>query len=298
MNTQKLKLPSLILAVGMLLAVVACLFTCVVKEPVTQAHDFEYAVTYKLDGEEKTLEGVYKCSFLGSDMNDLSNVRVYDGVHVQNGIEMRERSFVVAQKDGYELHVAIMLDQVYLMGDSDPYILEPGNEDPYLFAYDAEGYSVEVSDVFDAEIVRWDYPEPIENSFKPVGLSYMHGGSMLIMILVGVLTIIACAIFAKKDQDVEYKWLDKLSTVFNFIIGFVVVPISVLFIWVLQLVESEAALMYQVYLCTPAITVFTIAASIALRRKGFKKSGMIVQLLCPVLFIAHVILDALMYNFF
>jgi hypothetical protein len=298
MNTQKLKLPILIISLGILLAVISCLITCIIKEPIIKEHDFDYSVKYRIDGEEKTLEGVFKCSFYENDTNDISNVRWYNGIHVQNGTDLYERTFMVAQKGGIELHVVIYLDEAYLMGDADIYDTDTGNEDPYLIAYDPDGIEVEVSDVFNAEIISWEYPEPIENSFKFVGFSFLHGGSMLAMTLIGVLTIIFCIIFVKKDNGVEYKALDKISTVFNFIIGFAGIPFMAFCILLFRLVMSGDELMYQVYLCTPAITAFTIAASIALRRKGFRKSGMIVQFVCPVLFIGQIILESLIYNLF
>jgi hypothetical protein len=191
-----------------------------------------------------------------------------------------------------ELYVVIMLDEDYLMGDPNIYAADPGNDDPYLIAYDTEGMEVDVSEVFDAEIISWDFPEPIGNSFKFAGFSVLHGGSMLAMILVGVLTIITCIIFVKKDHSVKYQLIDKLSTAFNFVIGFVVIPLLAILVWVMQIVENEEAFMYQAYLCFPALIAFTIAASVSLRRKGFKKSGMIVQFVCPVLVLVHLLLGS------
>lgn len=292
MNTQKLKLPILIIAVGLILAVIFCLITCIIKEPTIKEHDFKYSVTYMLDGEEQTLEGLFKCSFLWFNTSDLANVREYDGVHEQNGVKLHERSFLLTEKNGVELYVVIMLDEDYLMGDPNIYAADPGNDDPYLIAYDTEGMEVDVSEVFDAEIISWDFPEPIGNSFKFAGFSVLHGGSMLAMILVGVLTIITCIIFVKKDHSVKYQLIDKLSTAFNFVIGFVVIPLLAILVWVMQIVENEEAFMYQAYLCFPALIAFTIAASVSLRRKGFKKSGMIVQFVCPVLLLVHLLLGS------
>ena len=48
----------------------------------------------------------------------------------------------------------------------------------------------------------------------------------------------------------------------------------------------------QAYLCVPPIIVFSIAASVALRRKGFGKSGFFVQFLG---IIVEVILAVLEY---
>lgn len=293
MNTQKFKLPILIIVIGMLIAVVGNLITCLIKEPVIKEQDFEYSISYRIDGEEKTLDGIFKCSFVGNSLYGLTNAREYTGVHVQNGVELYERAFTVAQKDGIELCVVIMLDEEYLMGDSSIENIEVANEDPYLVAYNSEGIEVEISDTFNAEIIGWDYPEPVDNSFKVVGLSLMNTASMFVMLVIGVLTIIVCIIFVKKDNDLEYKRIDKFSIAFNYIIGLLIIPIILLYVWIVQIVMSGDEFIYQMYLCIPALTAFTIAASIALRRKGFAKSGMIVQLVCPVLLVVQLILEAI-----
>ena len=60
MKSQSLKIPSIIIAIGLVLCLVVSLFAGIMKEPVITEHDFNYAATYRLDGETKTLEGVYR----------------------------------------------------------------------------------------------------------------------------------------------------------------------------------------------------------------------------------------------
>ena len=67
--------------------------------------------------------------------------------------------------------------------------------------------------------------------------------------------------------------------------------------WTPLTMDAES-LTYQIYLCIPAITAFTIAVSVALRRKGFTKSGLLVQLVCPALFFVHIFVEALNYYLF
>ena len=64
--------------------------------------------------------------------------------------------------------------------------------EPYLAVYDAEGaeYSdSEYLEKFDAEIISWQLPTPIENTFEFIGFSYLYELSMFVMLLVAVLTI-------------------------------------------------------------------------------------------------------------
>ena len=58
--------PLPVLVGAIVLAIVACLFTGVVKEPVIQEQDFPFSGTYRLDGETKTYEGVYNCRFFST----------------------------------------------------------------------------------------------------------------------------------------------------------------------------------------------------------------------------------------
>ena len=52
---KKLKLPMILLACGLLLAVGAYFCTSIVKEPTITENDFQYSVTYQLNGETKPL---------------------------------------------------------------------------------------------------------------------------------------------------------------------------------------------------------------------------------------------------
>ena len=298
MMIKNIKLPVIIIAIGLILAVASCFFMGIMKEPTIKEHEFDYSVTYRLDGEIKTYEGGFECSFAGHDGDDDPTLREYVGVHTNNGNILDSISFTVAQKDGVELSIVADLDAAYLMGDPEKYEYVSGNEEPYLEAVDQEGYGVEVSDFFEAEIISWEYPEPIENSFEFVGFSRLYSVSMLVMLLVGILTIIACVIFVKKNDDVSYKQLDKLSIIANFIIGIAAIPFITVVIFFLPLVIESGSLMYQIYLCIPALTAFTIAASIALRRKGFTKFGFFVQFVFPVLFFAEIVVESVIYNVF
>ena len=295
MGFKKLKLPIIIFSIGLAAAVVSCFLVGILKEPLIKTHDFEYSVTYRLDGEVETYEGVFKCSFDGYEGSDDPTLRCYDGEYIHNG---DGSSFAIAQKNGIELFVITELDANYLMGDPDKYEYESGNEDPYFEAIDAEGYGVEVYDTFDVEIISWDYPEPIENTFVFSGFSILHAGSMLAMLVVGLLTVVACMIFVKRDKTVPYKALDKLSILANFAACFLAIPFFVICIAFMLATMGGEDIVTQILLCTPAITALTVAASIALRRNGFTKTGFFIQFAGPVLFFAPVALESVIYNVF
>lgn len=298
MNIKKMKLPVIIIALGMILAVVSCFLTGILKEPMVKEHEFTYSVTYRLDGEVKTYEGGFSAAFAQYDEHDIPTLREYTGVHTKDEEDLSSFWFPIAYKNGVELSLVVELDAAYLMGDPDKFEYDPGNEDPYLAAVDEEGYAFDVAELFGAEIISWDYPEPIENSFKFAGFSILYAGSMAAMILVAFLTVIACMIFVKKDATVEYSVLDKLSVIANWIMSIAGIPFMTLIIFILPLTMDSGSLTYQIYLCIPALTAFTVAASVALRRKGFTKTGLLVQFVFPVLFFAEMFVEALIYNLF
>ena len=295
MKNRSLKIPAVIIAIGLVLSLAACLFTNIILTPTVTERDFPYSVTYKLNGETKTFEGVYKCRFDGYSEGDNPCDRYYTGEYTVDGQTTLAHSYTIAQKDGAELYIVTIFNDCYLMGDTKDMDYEPFLEEPYLEAIDKEGYPYDINEMpseFESEIISWEYPEPIENTFVFSGFSILHEGSMFAMLLVGLLVMIACIIFVKRDKTVPYKVLDKLSAVLNCVICFATIPFITFTTALLQITMNGDELMYQIYLCIPALTAFTVAASIALRRHGFTKSGFFVQLVGPVLFFVPMVLES------
>ena len=168
MKMNSLRIPALILTIGLVLSLVACLFTNVIMTPAIAEHDFKYSVTYKLNGETKTLEGVYKCFYEGFDQGGDPRDRYYTGEYTVDGQTTLSHTYTIAEKDGAELYIVTLFNECYLMGDTKDMDYEPFLEEPYLEAVDKEGYPYDETNMpseFTAEIVSWDYPEPIENTF-------------------------------------------------------------------------------------------------------------------------------------
>ena len=294
MNIKKMTLPIIFIVIGLVAAVVLCLFTCVLKAPAITEHEFNYSVTYKLNGEIKTFDGVYTCSFIGFSENVDPLQRIYDGEYSDYGLATHSNSYTIAKENGFDICISTSFNDSYLMNDVKndyykAYLLEPE-----ICVYDEEGACYDDEETlsrFDVEIISWEYPDPIENTFVFAGFSILHSGSMIMMIWAGVFAIVACAIFAKKDKDISYKPLDKISIVFNFIIGFAGIPFATLLIGLMPLGIDNGSLIYQIFLCLPAFVAFTIAVSIALRRKGFTKTGFFVQLIGPAFFVTDLIVE-------
>jgi hypothetical protein len=299
MKNRNYKIPVIILAIGLVFTLAACLLSNIMLVPTVTEHDFHYSVTYKLNGETKTLDGVYKCRLDSNNENAGPGDRYYIGEYVVNGQSTASDIYTIAQKDGAKLYIVTSFDECYLMGDKLDMDYEPYLEEPYLEAVDKDGYAYDETNMpseFTAEIISWEYPEPIKNNFAFGGLSLMHSGSMLAMLLVGLLVIIACIIFVKRDKTVPYKVLDILSIVLNFIVSLVAIPFITIATALLELTMSTEAPIYQIFLCIPVLTAFTVAASIVLRRLRFTKTGFFIQLAGPAVFFVSVIVESVIYS--
>ena len=258
----------------------------------TEADSINYDMNSKAQSKEfvdvlKVQDSfVQDCSPRGKDE---SVWRKYAPVNFTGG------GFIQVGYDAERFHKMLnefVIDVTYLMGDNQE---EYELVDPCLEATDAEGYQYgedELPAEFDTEIISWEYPEPIENTFVFAGFSALYSVNMGVMLLAGLLTLLICVILVKKSEEVSYSVLDKIGIVLNFIGVFAVLPIISLAACLIQAYPTGPDWIYQAYLCVPPIIVFSIAASVALRRRGFGKSGFFVQFLG---IIVEVILAVLEY---
>ena len=295
MKNKSLKLPIIIIAIGIIIAIVAYLLLSMQKTPTVAKQDFDFSITYKIDSETKTINGVYSSRFTGFGANGVDPLcRYYEGTYKVEGETDGDRCFTIAEKDGYELYIVALLNDYYLMGDEENESYDSYTEGPTLEAKDKDGNQydeTEMPDVFDAEIVSFKYPKPIKNTFYFTGFAGLYAVSTGAMILIGILTLILCMIFVRKGDGVEYRVLDKLGIALNFIAVLFVLPIIYIAAVFVQAYKIGPDWLYQAYLCIPQIIPFSIAASLSLRRKGFRKIGFFIQFLAPAVEVIFTVLE-------
>lgn len=295
MKNRSLRISAIIISVGIIIAIVANLLVSMQKTPTITEHDFDFSITYKLDGETKTLTGVYSSRFTGFGSSGVDPLdRYYEGTCEVDGETDGDRCFTIAEKDGYKLYIVALLNDAYLMGDVENDSYDSYNEGPTLEAEDKDGYQydeTELPDLFNAEIVSFEYPEPIENTFSFTGFSGLYTTGTGVMILVGILALILCMIFVKKADGVQYCAFDKFGIALNFVAMFFALPILYLASAFIQAFQTGPDWIYQAYLCIPQIIPFSVAASLSLRRNGFRKSGFFIQFLAPVIEIIVAVLE-------
>ena len=280
MNFNKLKLPIIFFSIGLIVSIICCMLTSILKKPTVIEHDFHYSITYKLDGETKTFKGVYNCRFEDFEDGMVRPNRYYVGEHMDYGLAVHTTAYTIAQKDEFDLGIVMDFNNSYLMGDTKNDYYDDTVLEPYLIVCDQQGVvytDTEKLSMFDAEIISWEHPEPIENTFVFVGFSPLHEISLLIMLLISFMVLLACLIFVRKDADVTYRLLDTIGVVLNFVCIFVVFPIITMLVWLFQAYSFGPDWINQLYCCIPAAVILSLAASISLRRKGFAKIGFFAQ---------------------
>ena len=80
----------------------------------------------------------------------------------------------------------------------------------------------------------------------------------------------------------------------NFLIGIVALPIIYLICMLFGIAESQIELINQIIYNIPPFAILCLALSVALRRKGYSKTGFYIQFGGILSFIAVFALDALL----
>ena len=142
----------------------------------------------------------------------------------------------------------------------------------YLDGKDAEA----VLESIDFKIVDFTYAAPIENSFSFSGAQY-EADNIIIFMAITLVFFILCLIFVRKDQEYRYTILDKFGIALNFLVGIFVIPVICWFCLFFSIVGSSVPLIDQTIYNIPPISVFCLALSVVLRRKGYPKTGFFIQ---------------------
>lgn len=187
----------------------------------------------------------------------------------------------------------------YMMGDAeyDPY--EFDSFAPAFIYYGIDGEmitEVEELEAMGAKIIDYQYPEPIENTLVFSHISILSGETVVgPTVLISLLALLAIIFLVKKEEGLVSTPFDVCSFILNIIIGVVATPFLAVISVLVDITGDNDNLLCQSMYFTGALTVLGIAASIALRRKGYSKAAFIVQFAGPALF-ALLYAIALVYN--
>ena len=154
----------LVLSISLMLA--GCGLT--VPRPEIKRGEFDFSVTYELNGERVTVSGVYVCKYNGTKWAlDGGSHRDWKA-YVKDGMETQIE--IGATEDGGTIWLNLGLYPEYFMGDPD--WISRGAPEPWLSVAitDGEGTSIQneadvIAEVYGARIVSYEYETPIKNAF-------------------------------------------------------------------------------------------------------------------------------------
>ena len=290
MKSKKLFLPTIILLAAILVTAVYLFISSLALKPTVTEGEFPFSVTYELDGERITVEDVYKVKYVKNDQDDNHKGRVYVGKRLSSGENNTNFTLKADENSRVELWTHLYPD--YLMGDPEYDYFDEEAFEPKIYWYDAnetEYHDEETLAAQGVKLISFEYPTPIENSLVFSHMSYFSGVVVLPMLLIALLALIATIIFVRKEKELKYKAVDIVSIVFNFIIGFTALPFVSILALFIGADGGGPELYYQVMYFIPALSVMCIAASVALRRKGYGLISLISEFIGPAVFAIYLI---------
>lgn len=284
MNGKNAKKAKIILAVY-LIATLALLFLGYsVRKPKVAQQEFPFTITYSYQGKTETISDVYvgeyvrAAKYLGDD-----SVAWYGYIQDHNRLE--SDFYRIGEENGNAFSINLNIEPGHLMGDPNYANSEYG---PTLVCHSFDGTNETVItdpaelDKLGFTLVSWEYPAPIENAFSFGGIS-MSSEAALYTSAIAIAALLACMILIKKDKEITFGKMDKFSVALNFLIVIVVFPF-IFMVSALSEILADTSAWQQILYVTPALTVLGVAASVALRRCGYGKKGLLVQFAGPILF--------------
>lgn len=273
-NRQKAKI---ILVVYLAATLALLLLGYSVQSPKVALQEFPFTITYTLQGQTETISDVYVVEYIRTEKYIGDDVVAWFG-YIKDHNRLELDWYRIADLDDKSFAINLNIEPGYLMGDPNCAGMEA---DPSLVCHSFDGTNdISVTDPAELEqlgftLVSWEYPKPIENRFSFGGISLSSEGTMLTA-AIAVIALLACVILIKRDREITGGALNKVSVVLNFLIMLVAFP-CILICSALTEIVADASLMQQFVYLSPALTAAGVAASVALRRCGFRKASFFVQ---------------------
>lgn len=289
MKNKKLFLPAIILVVAIVATAVYLLVSSIAIKPTVTEAEFPFSITYELDGETITIDEVYKARYVPND--DKCKGRVYVGEIGNLGEGNTVYTLKQNENTRVELWTALYPD--YMMGDTEYDYFDDRAFEPRIYYYDAEEIEYHDEETLAAQgvkLIGFEYPAPIENSFVFSHLAYFTGEVVLPAFFIALLALLVTIIFVRKEKGLKYKAVDIVSIVFNFIVGTGYLWFVTVLAILIDIEGGGPELYYQVMYFIPSISVLGITASIALRRKGYRKSSLAAGFIGPIIFVLYLLI--------
>lgn len=282
MKNRNVLLAGVILAVCLIAGTLMLFLGYRVTKPEIEEAEFPYSITYEYKGETTTVTGMYHCEAdYGPKYWRESNVNWYG--YIVDYVNGQESLYLVDETENSVLGLHLNIHPGNLMGD--PACASERNAPTGEYYRYEDSEDIQITDSEELEelgfrIVSFTYPEPIENTFKP-GVIMLSGEACFYLSGIALLGWLACLILVRRDKASPYGVPERISFALNF-------PVMLGF-FPLVLLTGMAGDMFSVTFWTdtvmylvPALTVMSVAASLVLRRIGFGKASLAVQLAGPL----------------
>ena len=284
MNAKNLKKAKIILVVYLIAMLALLLLGYSVRSPKIAQQEFPFSITYSYLGETETISGTFvgeyvrKAKYLGDDSV------AWHG-YIKDHDRLESDFYRIMEIDGQAFSINLNIEPGYLMGDP-KYADSVGQPSGVCHSFDGTN-EITVTDPAELEklgfsIVNWEYPKPIENAFSFGGIS-LSSEAAVYTAIIAIAALLACMILIKKDKEMKYGNLDKVSVVLNFLIAIVAFPF-ILMLSMLSEIVADTSIWQQFLYVAPALTVLGIGASVTLRRLGCKRTGFGIQFAGPLIF--------------
>ena len=258
-------------------ATCALVFGCYgVQKPAVERQEFPFTLTYSYQGKTQTISDVY--------------VAEYDRVAKYIGDEPLTWFGYVKDKDRLEadfyrvddsFSINLNIEPGYVMGDP----RYAGMECKPAGVYHSE--EVVVTDQAELAkmgfvILGWEYPYPMENSFSFGGIS-LSSEAVMLTSAIAIAALLGCMAMIRKERKSAYGGINKISIAMNFLVIFIAFPF-ILIACSLSEIVADATVLQQLFYLAPALTAVGVAASVALRRMGYKYKSFFIQFAGPIVF--------------
>ena len=291
MKNKKLFLSAIILAAAILATAAYSVISSIAKKPAVTEGAFPFSITYELDGETVTIDEVYKVRYVRNGGYADTKSRIYVG---EIGDMGEGNTVYTLKKDAntrVELWTYFFPD--YLMGDPAYDYFDDKAFEPNLYYYDSDEIEYHDEETLAAQgvkLISFEYPTPIENKMVFSHISYFSGEVVLPTLLIALLALIAVIIFVRKEKELKYKAVDIVSIVLNCILGIVYLAFVTMAALLIDVEGGSPGFSHQVLYFIPSFSLLCIAASVALRRKGYGVKSLIVGLAGPAAFAVYLII--------
>ena len=290
MKNKKLFIPAIILAVAILAIAIYSVVSSIAYKPTVTEAEFPFSITYEIDGKTVTINDVYKTRYVGNDGYADTKSRVYVGELLSS--EKDNTLYTLKKDKNTRVELWTQFHPDYLMGDSEYDYFEETSFEPMIYYYDAneqEHYDEETLAKQGVKLISFEYPTPVENSLVFSHISYFSGAVVIPTLLIALLALIATIIFVRKEKELKYKAVDIVSIIFNFIIGFTVIPFVTVLAIFIDIEGGGPELYYQLLYFIPSLSLLCVTASVALRRKGHGVKSLIIEFIGPAVFAIYLI---------